>query len=64
MCSRPSAKRLAIEAAASASWWRYVAGRGAVVGIDRFGESAPAAALLKHFGFTVEEIVGAARRLL
>jgi transketolase len=56
--------RLAIEAGATAGWWRYVGGRGDVIGIDRFGLSAPAKALFEHFGFTVEAVVAAARRLL
>ena len=56
--------RLAIEAGATATWWRYIAGRGAVIGIDRYGHSAPAKALFEEFGFTVEAVVAAARRLL
>jgi transketolase len=56
--------RLAIEAGATDCWWRYIAGRGTVIGIDRFGHSAPAKALFTHFGFTVDAVVAAARRLL
>ena len=56
--------RLAIEAGATAGWWRYIAGRGSVIGIDRFGHSAPAKALFEHFGFTVDAVVAAAKRLL
>jgi transketolase len=56
--------RLAIEAGATEGWWRYVAGRGTVIGIDRFGHSAPAKALFEHFGFTVDAVAAAARRLL
>jgi transketolase len=56
--------RLAIEAGATHGWWRYVGDRGAVVGIDEFGHSAPAKALFAHFGFSVEAVVAAARRLL
>jgi transketolase len=37
---------------------------GAVVGIDRFGESAPGPELFKHFGFTVESVVAAVKRVL
>jgi transketolase len=59
-----SGARLAIEAGATGSWWRYVGGRGDVLGLDRFGHSAPAKALFEHFGFTVEAVVAAARRLL
>jgi transketolase len=58
------APRLAVEAAASASWWRYVAGRGGVIGIDRYGESAPAKALFEHFGYTVDAVTLEARKLL
>jgi transketolase len=56
--------RLVIEAGATDGWWRYVGGNGAVIGIDRFGLSAPAKALFEHFGFTVEAVIAAARRLL
>jgi transketolase len=59
-----SGARLAIEAGATEGWWRYVAGRGTVIGIDRYGHSAPAKALFEEFGFTVEAVVAAARRLL
>ncbi len=58
------ARRLAIEAGSTAGWWRYIAGKGNVLGIDRFGESAPAAELFEKFGFTVEAISTEARRLL
>ncbi len=50
-------KRVAIEAGVSDYWRKYVGLDGAVVGIDRFGESAPAGALFKEFGFTVENVV-------
>jgi transketolase len=60
----PQGARLAIEAGATDGWWRYVAGRGSVIGIDRFGASAPAKALFEHFGFTVDAVVAAAKRLL
>jgi transketolase len=59
-----SAKRLVIEAGVSDCWWRYVAGRGDVVGIDRFGQSAPASALFEEYGFTVEAVLARARTLL
>ena len=59
-----SGVRLAVEAGATDGWWRYVGGRGDVVGLDRFGHSAPAKALFEHFGFTVEAVAAAARRLL
>jgi transketolase len=55
---------LAIEAAATLGWHRYVGRRGDVVGIDHFGASAPIATLMKEFGFTVENIVDRANVLL
>ncbi|HET7607657.1 MAG TPA: transketolase [Gammaproteobacteria bacterium] len=60
----PNGARLVVEAGATGGWWRYVGARGAVVGLDRFGHSAPAKALFEHFGFTVEAVVAAAKRLL
>jgi len=47
--------RVAVEMGVSDGWWKY--GCAAVVGIDTFGESAPAPVLFKHFGFTVENVV-------
>ena len=49
--------RVAIEAGVTGFWYKYVGLEGAVVGIDSFGESAPAGVLFKHFGFTVENVV-------
>lgn len=48
--------RVAVEAAASLSWYKYVGLTGKVVGIDRFGQSAPAAKLFEKFGFTPENV--------
>ena len=48
----PGVPRVAVEMGVSDGWWKY--GCAAVVGIDRYGESAPAPALFKYFGFTVE----------
>jgi transketolase len=56
--------RLAIEAGVRDCWWRYVAGRGDVIGMTSFGKSAPANALFEHYGFTVDAIVAAARGLI
>jgi len=50
-------KRVAIEAGVRDYWRKYVGLDGAVVGIDSFGESAPGGELMKHFGFTVENLV-------
>jgi len=60
----PHGARLVIEAGATDGWWRYAGDRGAVLGLDRFGHSAPAKALFEHFGFTVDAVVAAAKRLL
>lgn len=49
--------RVAVEAAVTDSWYKYVGLNGAVVGIDRFGESAPAGELFEYFGFTVDKVV-------
>jgi transketolase len=59
-----AARRLAIEAGAADSWWRYVDGRGDVIGIARFGQSAPASELFEEYGYTVEAVTATARRLL
>jgi transketolase len=59
----PGGARLVVEAGATDGWWRYVAGRGTVLGLDRFGHSAPAKALFEHFGFTVAAVVAAARQI-
>lgn len=56
--------RVAVEAAVTDGWWKYVGTQGAVLGINRFGESAPAGALFKEFGFTVENLVAKVRDLL
>ena len=56
--------RVAIEAGVSDFWFKYVGLDGAVIGIDSFGESAPAGALFKHFGFTTEKVVAAVKSVL
>jgi transketolase len=56
--------RVAVEAGVSDYWRRYVGLEGAVVGIDRFGESAPAPELFQGFGFTPERVAGAVRAVL
>lgn len=57
-------KRVAVEAAQPDFWRKYVGLDGAVVGIDTFGESAPGGALMKHFGFTVENVVATVKSVL
>jgi len=56
--------RVAVEAGVTDFWRKYVGLEGAVVGIDRFGESAPAGDLYKHFGFTPENVAKAVRSVL
>jgi transketolase len=51
--------RVAVEAGVTGFWGKYVGMNGKVIGIDSFGESAPAGELFKHFGFTVENVVAA-----
>jgi transketolase len=55
--------RIAIEAGSSSPWWRWVGEGGDVVGLDRFGESAPAGDLFRHFGITAELVAVRAARL-
>jgi transketolase len=57
-------RRIAIEAAHPDFWRKYVGLHGAVIGIDRFGESAPAGQLFEMFGFTVANVVSTAKALL
>ncbi len=57
-------RRLAVEAASSFGWHRYTGLQGEIISIDHFGESGPADALFKKYGFTVENVLGKARRLL
>lgn len=57
-------KRLAIEAASPLGWHKYVTDEGDILGMTRFGESAPAADLYKEFGFTPERVVEKAKALL
>ncbi|MBT3814995.1 MAG: transketolase [Methylococcales bacterium] len=53
----PGVKRIAVEAGVTDFWRKYVGLEGDVVGIDTFGESAPGGDVMKHFGFTVENVV-------
>ncbi|MGA9993648.1 MAG: transketolase, partial [Thiobacillaceae bacterium] len=56
--------RVAVEAGVTGFWRKYVGLDGAVVGIDTFGESAPAGPLFKHFGFTPERVSAAVKSVL
>ncbi len=57
-------RRLAVEAGATQSWWKYVGLQGRVLGIDTFGASGKAPALFKHFGLTTETVTVAVDQLL
>ena len=56
--------RIVVEAAVSAGWYKYVGLDGAIIGMDTFGESAPAKELFAYFGFTVDKVVEAVNKLL
>jgi len=56
--------RVAVEAGVTAFWHKYVGLEGAVIGIDTFGESAPAGVLFKHFGITAEKVVDAVKAVI
>ena len=56
--------RVVVEAGVTETWWRYAGPNGRVVGINRFGESAPAPELFEHFGFSTDNVVKVARELL
>jgi transketolase len=56
--------RVAVEAGVPDGWWRYVGSAGQVIGIERFGESAPAGDLFEYFGLTARAVADAARAAL
>ena len=58
------AARVAVEALHKDYWYKFVGLNGAIVGMDTFGESAPIADLMKHFGFTVDKVVAAVEGVL
>ncbi len=58
----PKLPRIAVEMGATDGWWKY--GCAAVVGIDTFGESAPAGVLFKHFGFTPDNVAAVVQQVL
>ncbi|EMR12430.1 transketolase [Methylophaga lonarensis MPL] len=60
----PGVKRVSIEAGVTDFWRKYVGLEGGTVGIDTFGESAPGGVLMKHFGFTVENVVKTVKSVL
>jgi transketolase len=56
--------RLAVEAGASQGWCKYAGDEGDVIGVDRFGASAPGEVVLREYGFTVENICERATELV
>ena len=56
--------KVAVEAGVSDGWYKYVGSSGKVIGIDRFGESAPAGELFKLFGFTADNVAAAVKSVL
>lgn len=56
--------RVAVEAGVADYWYKYVGFEGEIIGIDTFGESAPAEVLFKYFGFTVENVIEAVKRII
>ena len=61
----PGVPKLAIEAGATLGWWKYLTGsKGDVIGLDRFGASAPGGTVLKELGFTADNVVARAKTLL
>ncbi|HUA91674.1 MAG TPA: transketolase [Terracidiphilus sp.] len=56
--------KLAIEAGATLGWWKYVGSNGAVIGIDRFGASAPGPIVMKELGFSPENVAAKAKALV
>jgi len=63
----PDLPKVAIEAAATFGWERWVGNdprKGVIIGVDRFGASAPYQRIYKEFGLTVERVVDVARRLI
>ena len=61
---RAVTKRLAVEAGATQSWWKYVGLEGAIIGMDRFGASGKATDLFPHFGFTADNVAKHIEQLL
>lgn len=57
-------KRVAVEAGSTLGWHKYVSKEGRIIGLDRYGESAPAPALFEMFGFTVDNVVKTVKEIL
>ena len=60
----PELPCIAVEAGVTGLWSKYVGRSGATIGIDRFGESAPAGELFRHFGFTPERVIEAVKSVI
>ncbi len=60
----PGVRKIAVEAGVGDYWRKYVGLEGAVVGLDRFGESAPAPEVFRHFGFTPENVANVVRSVV
>ena len=56
--------RVAVEAGSTAGWYKYVGTDGAIIGIDTYGESAPAGKLFEHFGLTAERVAAAVEQVI
>ena len=56
--------KIAVEAGATLGWWKYVGLDGDVVGLDRFGASAPGPIVLKELGFSAESVAARAKKLV
>jgi transketolase len=57
-------KRVSVEAASSFGWHKYIGTEGAAVSIDRFGASAPGGVCLEKFGFSVDNVIATAKKVL
>ncbi len=65
MSCRPTCRRrLAVEAGVSFGWERWVGDEGEIIGLDRFGASAPAGTLFEQFGFTADNVYARAKAVL
>jgi transketolase len=60
----PGVPRLAVEAGATLGWWKYVGLDGAVIGLDRFGASAPGPKVMAELGFSAENVAAQAKKLV
>jgi transketolase len=59
-----STPKIAVEAGSTMGWWKYVGHNGGIIGVDKFGASAPGPTVMQHYGVTVEATVALAKKLL